>query len=122
MSMGREFKCGDWVVIPKTKQINIPVQLTWDYLGLDMAIDEYEANVISEVIGLLVHEWKVLGESRGFFFALKLRCVDSTVTGWNLVGGRYVVWLKSTKVRQPIFRPGDSGSDDRYDCITEYLF
>ncbi len=57
----------------------------------------------------------------GIFFALKLRCVDSTVTGWNLVGGRYVVWLKSTKVRQPIFRPGDSGSDDRYDCITEYF-
>lgn len=34
------------------KQINIPVQLTWDYLGLDMAIDEYETEVIKEVIGV----------------------------------------------------------------------
>ncbi len=39
-------------VVPNAKQINIPVQLTWDYLGLDMAIDEYEAAVISEVIGI----------------------------------------------------------------------
>lgn len=34
------------------KQINIPVQLTWDYLGLDMAIEEYETEVIKEVIGV----------------------------------------------------------------------
>ena len=34
------------------KQINIPVQLTWDYLGLDIAIDEYETEVITEVIGV----------------------------------------------------------------------
>jgi len=34
------------------KQINIPVRLTWDYLGLDMAIDEYENKVITEVIGV----------------------------------------------------------------------
>jgi hypothetical protein len=34
------------------KQVNIPVQLTWDYLGLDEAVDEYEAQVITEVIGL----------------------------------------------------------------------
>jgi hypothetical protein len=34
------------------KQINIPVRLTWDYLGLDMAIDEYESDVITEVIGV----------------------------------------------------------------------
>lgn len=33
------------------KQINIPVELKWDYLGMDMAIDEYEVNVIKEVIG-----------------------------------------------------------------------
>jgi hypothetical protein len=33
------------------KQINIPVELNWDYLGLDMAIDEYEAAAINEVIG-----------------------------------------------------------------------
>jgi hypothetical protein len=34
------------------KQINIPIQLTWDYLGLDMAIEEYEKDVITEVIGV----------------------------------------------------------------------
>jgi hypothetical protein len=34
------------------KQINIPVRLTWDYLGLDMAIDEYESQVITEVVGV----------------------------------------------------------------------
>jgi len=34
------------------KQINIPVRLTWDYLGLDMAIDEYETQVITEVVGV----------------------------------------------------------------------
>jgi hypothetical protein len=34
------------------KQINIPVRLTWDYLGLDMAIEEYETEVITEVIGI----------------------------------------------------------------------
>jgi hypothetical protein len=33
------------------KQINIPVELKWDYLGLDMAIDEYETNIVTEVIG-----------------------------------------------------------------------
>ena len=32
------------------KQINIPVELKWDYLGLDMAIQEYEKEVITEVI------------------------------------------------------------------------
>ena len=34
------------------KQINIPVELKWDYLGLDMAIQEYEKEVITEVIGV----------------------------------------------------------------------
>jgi hypothetical protein len=34
------------------KQINIPIQLTWDYLGLDMAIEEYEKDVITEAIGV----------------------------------------------------------------------
>ncbi len=33
------------------KQINIPVELKWDYLGLDMPIDEYEIRIIDEVIG-----------------------------------------------------------------------
>ena len=35
----------------QSKQINIPVQLTWDYLGIDLSIDEYETQVINEVIG-----------------------------------------------------------------------
>jgi len=39
-------------IIPNDKQINIPVQLTWDYLGMDTAIDEYETDVITEVIGV----------------------------------------------------------------------
>ena len=34
------------------KQINIPVKLTWDYLGLDMAVEEYETEVITEAIGV----------------------------------------------------------------------
>ena len=34
------------------KQINIPVRLTWDYLGLDMAVEEYETEVITEAIGV----------------------------------------------------------------------
>jgi hypothetical protein len=34
------------------KQINIPVRLTWDYLGMDMAIDEYETQVVTEVVGI----------------------------------------------------------------------
>ena len=33
------------------KQINIPVQLQWDYLGMDLSIDEYEVKMIVEVIG-----------------------------------------------------------------------
>lgn len=34
------------------KQVNLPIQLTWDYLGLDEAVDEYENKVIEEVIGV----------------------------------------------------------------------
>ena len=34
------------------KQITIPVQLSWDYLGLDQSIDEYETEVITQVIGV----------------------------------------------------------------------
>ena len=34
------------------KQVNIPVELKWDYLGLDLAIEEYERNIITEVIGV----------------------------------------------------------------------
>lgn len=33
-------------------QINIPIELTWDYLGLDLSIDEYESEVITKVIGV----------------------------------------------------------------------
>ena len=36
----------------QNKQIDIPISLTWDYLGLDMAIEEYEKTVITEVIGV----------------------------------------------------------------------
>ena len=39
-------------LFPSSKQINIPIQLTWDYLGLDTAIDEYEGQIITEVIGV----------------------------------------------------------------------
>jgi hypothetical protein len=34
-----------------SKQINIPIQLKWDYLGMDMSIDEYETTMVKEVIG-----------------------------------------------------------------------
>ena len=34
------------------KQINIPIQLDWDYLGLEQSVDEYEKEVITEVIGI----------------------------------------------------------------------
>jgi hypothetical protein len=34
------------------KQVNIPVELKWDYLGMDMAIEEYEQDIITEVIGV----------------------------------------------------------------------
>jgi hypothetical protein len=33
------------------RQLVIPIQLTWDYTGLDQSIDEYEGEVITEVIG-----------------------------------------------------------------------
>lgn len=33
------------------KQINIPIQLSWDYLGVSDSIDEYESKIIDEVIG-----------------------------------------------------------------------
>jgi hypothetical protein len=33
------------------KELVVPIQLTWDYLGLDQSIDEYEANIIKEVTG-----------------------------------------------------------------------
>lgn len=39
----------DGIVVDK--QINIPVQLKWDYLGMDQSIDEYETTVIKKVIG-----------------------------------------------------------------------
>ena len=33
------------------KELVIPVELTWDYLGLDQSIDEYEMEVIKQVTG-----------------------------------------------------------------------
>lgn len=33
------------------KTIDIPVELNWDYLGLDEALDEYETRVVQDVIG-----------------------------------------------------------------------
>lgn len=33
------------------KTVNIPVELSWDYLGLDEALDEYETRVVQDVIG-----------------------------------------------------------------------
>jgi hypothetical protein len=33
------------------QQLTIPIQFTWDYLGLDQSIDEYESKIITEVIG-----------------------------------------------------------------------
>jgi hypothetical protein len=33
------------------KELVIPIQLTWDYLGLDQSIDEYETEVIKKVTG-----------------------------------------------------------------------
>lgn len=34
------------------KSINIPVELKWDYLGIDQSIDEYEQEIITDVIGV----------------------------------------------------------------------
>jgi hypothetical protein len=34
------------------KQLTIPIQFTWDYLGLDQSIDEYESEIITQVIGV----------------------------------------------------------------------
>lgn len=35
----------------KTNEIIVPIQMNWDFCGQDQAIDEYEADVIKEVIG-----------------------------------------------------------------------
>ena len=44
------------VIIERTlgvdKQINIPVELSWDYDGIDQSIDIYEEQVITDVIGV----------------------------------------------------------------------
>lgn len=34
------------------KQINIPIELSWDYMGIDQSIDIYEEDVITQVIGV----------------------------------------------------------------------
>jgi hypothetical protein len=34
------------------RELTIPVQLTWDYLGLDQSIEEYEADIIEQVVGI----------------------------------------------------------------------
>jgi hypothetical protein len=33
------------------QELVIPIELTWDYLGLDQSIDEYEADIIKKVTG-----------------------------------------------------------------------
>jgi hypothetical protein len=33
------------------KELVIPIELTWDYLGLDQSIDEYEGEIIKKVTG-----------------------------------------------------------------------
>lgn len=33
------------------KELVIPIELTWDYLGLDQSIDEYESEIIKKVTG-----------------------------------------------------------------------
>jgi hypothetical protein len=33
------------------KELVVPIQLTWDYLGLDQSIEEYEADIINQVTG-----------------------------------------------------------------------
>ena len=35
-----------------SKQVNIPVELSWDYLGIDQSIDLYEEDIITQVIGV----------------------------------------------------------------------
>lgn len=34
------------------KQVNIPIELSWDYSGIDQSIDLYEEEVITEIIGV----------------------------------------------------------------------
>jgi len=34
------------------KQINIPIRLDWDYLGIEQSVEEYEQEIITEVIGV----------------------------------------------------------------------
>lgn len=34
------------------KQINVPIELSWDYDGIDQSIDLYEEEIITEVIGV----------------------------------------------------------------------
>lgn len=36
---------------PTTKAVNIPIELKWDNLGQDMAIDQYQEKVVEEIIG-----------------------------------------------------------------------
>lgn len=38
-------------VSPIDRAINIPVQLSWDYLGQDLGIDEYQEKIVDEIIG-----------------------------------------------------------------------
>ena len=37
---------------PLEKQVNIPINLSWDYLGISESIDEYEVEMVSEVLGV----------------------------------------------------------------------
>jgi len=36
---------------PIEKQINIPIDLSWDYLGTSEAVEEYEEKIVKEVLG-----------------------------------------------------------------------
>ena len=36
------------------KELVIPIELTWDYLGLDQSIEEYEGEIVKKVTGGLV--------------------------------------------------------------------
>lgn len=36
---------------PVTKAVNIPIELKWDNLGQDMALDEYQNRIVDEIIG-----------------------------------------------------------------------
>ena len=34
-------------------QINIPIEMNWDFIGRDQSVDEYETEMVKEVIGIV---------------------------------------------------------------------